>query len=49
MVVKLMAQFVELENGLRVVLSHMVVKQHRSRSREPPSLRVVLSHMVVKL
>ena len=34
--------------GLRVVLSHMVVKQRKIRQNKKPGLRVVLSHMVVK-
>ena len=35
--------------SLRVVLSHMVVKQLLSASGHVQRLRVVLSHMVVKL
>ena len=48
MVVKLILDFIAFKIGLRVVLSHMVVKRCEKISHNINSLRVVLSHMVVK-
>ena len=48
MVVKQKYKRLQFVLGLRVVLSHMVVKRYISTELESGSLRVVLSHMVVK-
>ena len=48
MVVKLRTEQCILALRLRVVLSHMVVKQAGYSVRYGARLRVVLSHMVVK-
>ena len=48
MVVKLLGYYNVEKVGLRVVLSHMVVKPEACLGRRHERLRVVLSHMVVK-
>ena len=48
MVVKLSPEDLPFDPGLRVVLSHMVVKHVKRAIDRYLGLRVVLSHMVVK-